>query len=98
MTAPPFRSSLFLSEMTELPPLKEVYIAPPPPPVEPAPVATPTATRYQGDRKSTRLNSSHLGISYAVFCLKKKNTLIINIPKVLRYPGASGAVSSACRR
>src|SRR5258705_8110991 len=27
------------------------------------------------DRKSTRLNSSHLGISYAVFCLKKKNIL-----------------------
>src|ERR1039458_65914 len=26
------------------------------------------------DRKSTRLNSSHLGISYAVFCLKKKQT------------------------
>src|ERR1035438_10717017 len=26
------------------------------------------------DRKSTRLNSSHLGISYAVFCLKKKVT------------------------
>src|SRR5256885_13121136 len=26
------------------------------------------------DRKSTRLNSSHLVISYAVFCLKKKNT------------------------
>src|SRR5262245_63127286 len=26
------------------------------------------------DRKSTRLNSSHLGISYAVFCSKKKNT------------------------
>src|SRR5262245_47980867 len=30
------------------------------------------STRYtQRDRKSTRLNSSHLGISYAVFCLKK---------------------------
>src|SRR5205814_9760386 len=28
--------------------------------------------RAMGDRKSTRLNSSHLGISYAVFCLKKK--------------------------
>src|SRR5262245_64685017 len=28
------------------------------------------------DRKSTRLNSSHLGISYAVFCLKKKNESI----------------------
>src|SRR5689334_25044797 len=27
----------------------------------------------QGDRKSTRLNSSHSSISYAVFCLKKKN-------------------------
>src|SRR5437899_5519521 len=32
---------------------------------------------YQ-DRKSTRLNSSHLGISYAVFCLKKKNKKINN--------------------
>src|SRR5947199_5908887 len=29
--------------------------------------------KIEGDRKSTRLNSSHLGISYAVFCLKKKN-------------------------
>src|SRR3712207_8778591 len=28
-----------------------------------------------GDRKSTRLNSSHANISYAVFCLKKKNTI-----------------------
>src|SRR2546430_8737554 len=28
----------------------------------------------QGDRKSTRLNSSHSQISYAVFCLKKKNS------------------------
>src|SRR5699024_11384532 len=29
------------------------------------------------DRKSTRLNSSHVSISYAVFCLKKKNKLYI---------------------
>src|SRR5690625_5934166 len=28
----------------------------------------------RGDRKSTRLNSSHVAISYAVFCLKKKKT------------------------
>src|SRR5258707_4513334 len=28
--------------------------------------------RREGDRKSTRLNSSHANISYAVFCLKKK--------------------------
>src|SRR3712207_8473231 len=31
------------------------------------------------DRKSTRLNSSHANISYAVFCLKKKNTVIQHI-------------------
>src|SRR2546429_6070482 len=31
------------------------------------------APRGHGDRKSTRLNSSHGYISYAVFCLKKKN-------------------------
>src|SRR3712207_1159768 len=30
---------------------------------------------YCGDRKSTRLNSSHANISYAVFCLKKKNSM-----------------------
>src|SRR5699024_12795590 len=29
---------------------------------------------HNRDRKSTRLNSSHVSISYAVFCLKKKNT------------------------
>src|SRR3712207_7067044 len=33
-----------------------------------------------GDRKSTRLNSSHANISYAVFCLKKKKTLITDAP------------------
>src|SRR5947207_11073200 len=33
---------------------------------------TPGQTFYEGDRKSTRLNSSHTVISYAVFCLKKK--------------------------
>src|SRR3712207_8796697 len=30
---------------------------------------------FSGDRKSTRLNSSHANISYAVFCLKKKITI-----------------------
>src|SRR3712207_7598520 len=39
------------------------------------------ATQWQTtqDRKSTRLNSSHANISYAVFCLKKKN-IIIHFP------------------
>src|SRR5699024_12850629 len=36
-----------------------------------APKPAPT-TRISTDRKSTRLNSSHVSISYAVFCLKKK--------------------------
>src|SRR5690606_40913031 len=35
------------------------------------------AARRQ-DRKSTRLNSSHVKISYAVFCLKKKSTAVTN--------------------
>src|SRR3712207_8839831 len=36
-----------------------------------------------GDRKSTRLNSSHANISYAVFCLKKKNTIYIKHHSIL---------------
>src|SRR5207253_9024877 len=34
---------------------------------------------FDQDRKSTRLNSSHVAISYAVFCLKKKKKYILNI-------------------
>src|SRR2546430_10030827 len=33
---------------------------------------------FGGDRKSTRLNSSHSQISYAVFCLKKKNEAVLH--------------------
>src|SRR5437762_9346430 len=36
----------------------------------------PTTSRTDTDRKSTRLNSSHRCISYAVFCLKKKKCLL----------------------
>src|SRR5262245_64932056 len=36
------------------------------------------------DRKSTRLNSSHLGISYAVFCLKKKKEKMKSIRRTKR--------------
>src|SRR5256885_6623254 len=46
------------------------------PPAEPAARPQPDAAArrapHEPDRKSTRLNSSHLVISYAVFCLKKK--------------------------
>src|SRR3712207_7150528 len=49
--------------------------------VQVAPRRLPVDAQQRGDRKSTRLNSSHANISYAVFCLKKKkkqhtNTLI----------------------
>src|SRR5690349_23670261 len=43
------------------------------------PVARLSNTRTKlTDRKSTRLNSSHVEISYAVFCLKKKNKHIVH--------------------
>src|ERR1039458_9638535 len=48
----------------------------------------------QRDRKSTRLNSSHLGISYAVFCLKKKK---IHTPPSTGRPIHSSMESSASR-
>src|SRR3712207_8544025 len=64
----------------------------------PAPVGAEINTRDQlspndpPDRKSTRLNSSHANISYAVFCLKKKNQIntqphtdAINLTIVLTY-------------
>src|SRR5256885_9339942 len=48
--------------------------------------------RKLSDRKSTRLNSSHLVISYAVFCLKKKKTqrynLEVNATVLAPEPGA----------
>src|SRR5947209_19425446 len=40
------------------------------------PASTCSSYSKARDRKSTRLNSSHANISYAVFCLKKKKTLI----------------------
>src|SRR6266571_8422593 len=46
--------------------------APPPRPCDAPPRAAGTASSPSADRKSTRLNSCHMSISYAVFCLKKK--------------------------
>src|SRR3712207_8975903 len=45
----------------------------------------PACLRSGLDRKSTRLNSSHANISYAVFCLKKKINLQIMHPPTLAY-------------
>src|SRR5256885_8798694 len=46
------------------------------------------------DRKSTRLNSSHLVISYAVFCLKKKTTKFIQANTREHLPASDTAPSS----
>src|SRR5262245_65316026 len=40
---------------------------------------------HDQDRKSTRLNSSHLGISYAVFCLKKKKKKNTHVTSYTRF-------------
>src|SRR5258707_15517378 len=48
----------------------------------------PTSSQQQEDRKSTRLNSSHANISYAVFCLKKKKVA----PSESKSSRASGRV------
>src|SRR5256885_3113848 len=54
-----------------------------------------TSTRAMGcgtlDRKSTRLNSSHLVISYAVFCLKKKNKNNVSRHDVVRTQRDDGS-------
>src|SRR5947207_6003868 len=50
----------------------------------PPPTAAPSPEDTRGDRKSTRLNSSHTVISYAVFCLKKKRTTTAPPPSAKR--------------
>src|SRR5258705_5615675 len=51
------------------------------------------------DRKSTRLNSSHLGISYAVFCLKKKKKITgLNCFESRSHKSSLTAMSSAQQR
>src|ERR1035438_9073815 len=52
-------------------------------------------TRPVRDRKSTRLNSSHLGISYAVFCLKKQARLQNMARKSTRLPCRQLGISHA---
>src|SRR5437868_12925693 len=47
--------------------------------------------RGRGDRKSTRLNSSHVSISYAVFCLKKKMRNRLQGRRIMTFSSASTA-------
>src|SRR5256885_7741847 len=61
-------------------------------------MTTDKATTACLDRKSTRLNSSHLVISYAVFCLKKKTQLalatLMNLPVVIHVRDSGDRVRS----
>src|SRR5207253_9938037 len=52
----------------------------------PSPPRQQTIRRCSGDRKSTRLNSSHVAISYAVFCLKKKKLTLRRGDKAFLSP------------
>src|SRR6202022_4753728 len=63
----PPRSTLF--------PYTTLFRSASPPPTLPPPFTVQSCGLTDADRKSTRLNSSHTVISYAVFCLKKKKTL-----------------------
>src|SRR5204862_4123573 len=47
--------------------------------------ASARTTAARPDRKSTRLNSSHVESSYAVFCLKKKNQTLVPDERDIRY-------------
>src|SRR5258708_18767692 len=48
-----------------------------------------------GDRKSTRLNSSHQIISYAVFCLKKKKKMMLSLERIILIEPAMFAASGS---
>src|SRR5690348_17711786 len=75
-TAPPEIYTLSLHDALPicLDPLSflDAPFAPAPAPADPA---LSVSWNHSSDRKSTRLNSSHPSISYAVFCLKKKKKL-----------------------
>src|SRR5438067_10039368 len=51
-----------------------------------------STARRSADRKSTRLNSSHVSISYAVFCLKKKK------PNAYSFPSPESVQMIQCSR
>src|SRR5438270_5077317 len=75
---------------------RPVSLMPLPMPVADSPTRTcASAAEYcasvRRDRKSTRLNSSHSQISYAVFCLKKKKKLIIRQTDPLKNIVIAGA-------
>src|SRR5690242_20796209 len=80
MTRPPPRSTLFPYTTLFRSPhrLARPFVS------RPARQQGPRSHR-RPDRKSTRLNSSHMSISYAVFCLKKKRNYFSEISRMVLY-------------
>src|SRR3712207_8958814 len=75
-----FRSDVFDRSRARLPDLRQIrrvlLAGQHLPPQHPCQSLSPPEVRAAVDRKSTRLNSSHANISYAVFCLKKKQNIV----------------------
>src|SRR2546430_10455090 len=70
-------------------------------PTDPAVAARVKSIDAEGDRKSTRLNSSHSQISYAVFCLKKNKSIPRAFPRVggcARYVARAALCSPGVHR
>src|SRR5437588_4782795 len=89
-------------------PTLAMYPIKPPAKVSPAPVGSKTSSsgsagaenifpspNNKADRKSTRLNSSHTVISYAVFCLKKKNIKTCRVAQEAAGAAAEGIATGA---
>src|SRR5690606_41167011 len=74
VSAPALPGMIPAAQGTPLAPAMSPPALPLAPPAQPPQSFADLNARVQQDRKSTRLDSSHVKISYAVFCLKKKNT------------------------
>src|ERR1035438_10651475 len=74
-TGAPVYMNLEDSELQEMMDVQAGWLGMPTPEAVAIDVPVKDGDKLVIDRKSTRLNSSHLGISYAVFCLKKKKKM-----------------------
>src|SRR5947209_9223564 len=91
----PATTEIYTLSLHDALPICSCPARPPPPPPAGRPPRIPST-----DRKSTRLNSSHANISYAVFCLKKKKTYPLSgtSPAALHGGAVGGSYQSTPRR
>src|SRR5437867_5742481 len=96
----PATTEIYTLSLHDALPISERYL-----PIPSWVIPRETFTPVRGDRKSTRLNSSHRTISYAVFCLKKKKKRqSSHTSKTARYRSSASTVtlpsatSSRCPR